>query len=388
MRLETRKAELECLLLAHTGLWRPQPFKEATPAWCETYPRLAAEALAVPESVLEARAADTPGLIRWLARHLPELGALLPLTALPAAPVHALPPATPRIHAHVPGRKLAQVEAFAAALGAPRAHVLEWCAGLGHLGRRLAAAWQQPVHSLEIDPTLCARGEALGRGYDQHFLPADALDPASARHLVNRHAVALHACGELHRRLVIAAAERRCPALDLAPCCYYRTARPLYRPLTGGELALTHDDLRLAVTDTATAAPRQRQRSRQAMAWKLAFQTLAQAVTGQAYHPLKPVPEAWLAEGFEAWCRRLAAREGLRLPAAVDWTALEAKAYARAGRVRRLELVRLAFRRALEVWLVADLALYLERQGYRVALGTFCPESITPRNLLLSARLA
>lgn len=388
MNLQTRKAELEALLLTHANLWRPQPFKAATPAWCEQYPRLAAEALTVPESALEARAADTPGLIRWLARHLPELGALLPLTALPAAARHPLPPVTPHVHTHVPGRKLAQVEAFAAAVGAPCAPVLEWCAGLGHLGRRLAATWAQPVWSLEIDADLCSRGAHLSRGHEQHFIQADALDPASAPQLKDRHAVALHACGDLHRRLVIAAAELHSPALDLAPCCYYRTTQPVHRPLTGGGLSLSRDELRLAVTDTATATPRQRQRSRQAMAWKLAFQRLAQDLTGQPYHPLKPVPEAWLAAGFEAWCRRLAAREGLRLPAAVDWAALEAQGYHDAVRVRRLELVRLGFRRALEVWLTSDLALHLERQGYRVALATFCPESVTPRNLLLSARLA
>ena len=388
MSLQSRKAELEHLLLNHAGLWRPQPFKDPKPAWCEVYPALAAEALSVPEAALEARAADTPGLIRWLARHLPELAALLPLTSLPVAPHHTLPAVAPHVHSHVPWRKQAQIEAFAAAIGAPRAPVLEWCAGLGHLGRRLAATWQRPVLSLEIDPALCVRGAALSRGHDQHFLQADALDPASARYLEDRHAVALHACGDLHRRLVIAAGEQRCPALDLAPCCYYRTTLPVYRPLTGGALCLNHDDLRLAVTDTATATPRQRQRSRRAMAWKLAFQVLAGELTGRPYHPLKPVPEAWLAAGFEAWCRRLAAREGLHLPAAVAWPALEAEGYARAGRVRRLELVRLAFRRALEVWLVADLALHLEHLGYRVWLSSFCPESVTPRNLLLSARLA
>ena len=33
-----------------------------------------------------------------------------------------------------------------------------------------------------------------------------------------------------------------------------------------------------------------------------------------------------------------------------------------------------------------DLA-YLGEQGYRVAVGEFCPRALTPRNLLLDARL-
>ena len=54
----------------------------------------------------------------------------------------------------------------------------------------------------------------------------------------------------------------------------------------------------------------------------------------------------------------------------------------------RFSIVRHAFRRAIEVWLVLDLACYLEERGYAVALGSFCERHLTPRNLLISARLA
>jgi len=43
------------------------------------------------------------------------------------------------------------------------------------------------------------------------------------------------------------------------------------------------------------------------------------------------------------------------------------------------------FRRPLELWLVLDQALFLQEQGYSVKLATFCPASLTPRNLLLTA---
>jgi len=52
----------------------------------------------------------------------------------------------------------------------------------------------------------------------------------------------------------------------------------------------------------------------------------------------------------------------------------------------RLSLVRQAFRRPLELWLVHDLALHLASQGYRTGIGTFCPPATTPRNILLSAQ--
>jgi hypothetical protein len=388
MRHSERKAALEALLLDYRFLWQPQPYREPEPAWCREHPALAREALAVDQVALEARAADTPGLVRWLADHFPDLIGLLPLIEVPPCPTHGLPATAAHLCRGIPGRKQAQIEAYASALGRPLAPVLEWCAGKGHLGRLLAAAWGVPVMSLELDPALCAAGTELARhGHaDQRFVCADALNPASAHHLNGRHAVALHACGDLHRHLLIGAVEQSCPAIDLAPCCYYRTAEVGHRPLSGGRLELTRDDLRLAVTDTLTASARARQASRTAMAWKLAFQTLARKVTGRPYHPLKPVPLRWLAAGFETWCRRLAAREGLHLPQHTDWQRLEALGVQAAARVRRLELVRLAFRRPLELWLVTDMAVYLEAHGYRVGLGAFCAPTLTPRNLLISAR--
>ena len=52
----------------------------------------------------------------------------------------------------------------------------------------------------------------------------------------------------------------------------------------------------------------------------------------------------------------------------------------------RLSLVRLAFRRALEVWLLRDMAQHLEGHGYRISVAPFCTPELTPRNLMLSAR--
>ena len=53
----------------------------------------------------------------------------------------------------------------------------------------------------------------------------------------------------------------------------------------------------------------------------------------------------------------------------------------------RLSIVRHAFRRPLEIWLALDLAVRLENDGYSVSLGRFCERRLTPRNLLISARL-
>lgn len=101
----------------------------------------------------------------------------------------------------------------------------------------------------------------------------------------------------------------------------------------------------------------------------------------------KPVPAAWFSTGHVDFCRRLAAREGLAMPAGLDLAPYEARGWQRRHEVARLGLGRLAFRRALELWLALDRASFLERAGYAVMQGEFCPRAVTPRNLLTSARL-
>ena len=65
---------------------------------------------------------------------------------------------------------------------------------------------------------------------------------------------------------------------------------------------------------------------------------------------------------------------------------MEREGWRRQRECMRLSLVRQAFRRPLELWLVHDLALHLVSQGYRIEIGTFCPPATTPRNILLSAQ--
>ncbi len=386
--LAERFRRLEALLAAHDDLWRPSPFHIRRPDWCERHPALAHAVLALAPAERDALAADNAGLIAWVARFLPDLAELAPLITLPRVPEPS-PPATGRAAWHVPGRKQAQVEAFAAALEDVAGPVLEWCSGKGHLGRHLALRHGASVLSLDHDAALCEDGAAQARraGADQRFLRADALDPASLPHLAARHAVALHACGDLHRALLAGAVAHRATAVDLAPCCYYRTASPRYHPFTATDLSLSRDELHLAVTDTATAGGRDVRLRDQAMAWKLAFLHLRNTATGNAApRTFKPVPGSWLGLGFAEWCRRLAAREGVPLPSAPDWDALERHGWERQQEVMALSLVRLAFRRPLEVWLALDRGLFLAEASYRVTLREFCPPSLTPRNLLLSAR--
>lgn len=388
METGERRRRLDTLLAAFAHLWRPQPFRQARPAWCEDFPALTAELLALPEAEAEHLASDGAAALARLCRHLPVVAELAELVDIPVAD---RPPAAPpgRHWAwEIPGRKRSQIEAFAGAARASGRPVLDWCGGKGHLGRLLALEWQVEATSLEIDPLLCADGRKLaGRARaDQKFVVADALATGELPR-AGQHLVALHACGDLHRRAVRHGAERGVAALDLAPCCYYRGVAADYAPLAGGAtLRLARDDLRLAVTETVTASPRLARQRDRAMAWKLGFDALRREVEGSGYRPFKPPPAPWLRADFAGFCRAMMAREGLPLPPSFAPEEFERRGWQRQREVLRLSVVRHAFRRGLEVWLVADLAAHLEAAGYAVGLTTFCRRELTPRNLMLSAR--
>jgi hypothetical protein len=321
---------------------------------------------------------------------VPELAELLALTQLPARHGAALIDCSPHLRWEIPGRKWAQIEAFASAVGEVKAPLLEWCGGKGHLGRVLSVQHGVAVDTLELDGELCGAGRALAQRaqVEQRFIQGDVLAPSTTAHLAGRHVVALHACGDLHRSLVQRATEHAVPAMDVAPCCYHLTARNGYQPWSqAAHLNLTREDLRLAVTETVTSAPREVRLRDLEMAWKLGFGSLRRDISGDdCYYPFKSIRKSWLKLDFQEFCSVLAVRECVPLPASLDWSYYEQHGWKRQREVMRLSLVRQVFRRPLEIWLVSDLASYLAQQGYQVTLGTFCPRHVTPRNILLSAR--
>jgi len=383
-----RHRRLETLLPHFRELWHPQPFREIRPAWCERWPALAAELLTLGDDEAESLNADAQAALAYVARHLPELAALAPLAELPPAPETSPVQHGDRWDWEIPGRKRAQIEAFAAAIAGGGGPVLDWCGGKGHLGRLLAWRWQTPVQTLEIDPALCAAGERLARrlGVAQTFVATDALT-IPPRIAAGRHTVALHACGELHRRLIRHGADAGVARLDLAPCCYHLHLDGAYAPLAkASTLHLSADDVRLAVTETVTANRRERRQRDRAMACKLGFDAWRRQTDGMPYRSFKPVPEAWMRAGFAEFMAAMCRREGLPPPAEGDLERCRRRGIERQREVCRLAIVRHAFRRALEIWLAGDLAAALAERGYTVELTAFCRRELTPRNLLISAR--
>ncbi|MDN3520660.1 methyltransferase [Halomonas ramblicola] len=388
-----RFMRLTALLAEWRPLWRRLPFRHPVVPWQADLPEMAEALLALPEAELArleaAPFADSP-LAAWLP--VAELAALveLPRLAAGAAPPEAW-------GEHVGGRKWRQVQAFLPRVRlAPGEAPLEWCAGKGHLARALARWHATEVTALEWRPELCEAGHALAgrQGARVRLRVQDVMAPDVGRWLgPDRHAAALHACGDLHRRLLEEAVAAGA-AVTLAPCCYQRTTAEAYRPLSrlGGELmaahdlALDRDDLALAVRETVTAPRGVRRHRERASVWRLGFDLLQREARGvDAYLPVPSLAYGQMPETFEGFCRWAAERKGVTLPPVVRWADFEAAGWRRQSEVARLELVRHLFRRPLEVWLVLDRLRFLEEAGYTVELGTFCDRGLTPRNLLLRA---
>ena len=386
MNLRARFLELQTLLAEHEEIWRPAPFHSVSPRWREHRPALATALEALDDEAVKRFGLDPQACADWLAAYLPALGMVNKLSEVPALPARSLPASRAREDDGMPGRKRAQVEAFVRHIPATVTPALEWCAGKGHLGRKVALTDQVPVVSLELNPALCADAKSLAtrKGVDQEILCADALTASGHEHVRGRTVFALHACGELHRSLVRNAHTDGAEAYRISPCCYHLGSEDPYQPLSSdASLMLDASALRLAVTELVTAPERDRTHLARDQAWKLGFIALRTEVEGETRRPFRPVPAAWFDGSFDDFCRRLAIREHVRLPANPAWADWEHVGWKRRDEVLRLELVRHAFRRGLELWLVLDLALGLGERGFDVVLGRFCERSLTPRNLLV-----
>ena len=395
--LLARFTALDTFLTAHQALWKPRPFTHLQLPWEASYPELASwlrgRSLQDAENAHNhpANLADAPEPFASLAALSAELSAVGEL------PGHALEAASQRLNVDVPGRKWQQIEAFGSRLSfaSQPTHWLDWCSGKGHLGRRLLSTGQQ-LTCVEYDPALVASGQALSqrhqlnaRHVEQDVLAADASAVLNARHTP----VALHACGDLHVRLMQLASAAGCRQMAIAPCCYNRINRTEYQALSlaasGSLLRLSLEDLALPMSETVTAGARVRRQRDTSMARRLAFDLLQRQLSGiDQYLPTPSLPSAWLEKPFADYCRDLAALKELSTIGSQDWPALEAAGWQRLAEVRNLELLRGLFRRPLELWLNLDRALFLSEQGYIVRLGTFCDAPLTPRNLLLLAERA
>ncbi len=381
------------LLTEAAPLWQPAPFKLRTLPWEADHPDMVRglERLSDPElEELEQHPARARRLLaRWIPR-LADRAARLELADLEAG-TDIADDAT--LATGIPARKWTQIRAFAARTPVVGLPLLEWCSGKGHLARLFSTLRGQPTRCVERDERLAHLGRTIA---EERELPIDfrVLDAlaAEAAALVERDqlACALHACGELHLRLLRLAVGAGTRALAISPCCYHLIPHDRYQPLSAAaranDLGLPRDLLRLALQETVTAAPAIRRRREALSAWRLGFDELQREITGNdSYMPVPSVDGSILEKGFAGFVSWAAEKKQLEVPSTIALDPLEAAGRQRLARVRRLSLVRHLFRRPLETWLVLDRAQFLVEAGYDVSLGVFCDRKITPRNLMIRA---
>ncbi|MDX1552964.1 MAG: methyltransferase, partial [Marinobacter sp.] len=374
---------------------QPAPFTDPSPAWVRKWPSLAERVVNLSDRDCQRLDDDPSALAGLLGRELPSLQLFEALTYAPALSSEpAVPSTLPEVRAtDMPGRKRLQSGAFVAAIRPLQHDVLDWCCGKGHLARTLSPWCGGKVAGFEWSQALVEDGNRLARKFgDTVTLHCQDVMAEALEMPETVHGVALHACGDLHRRLMRRAAHGGLPRLSFSPCCYHLTEMSNYQPLSrraGGcpkALTLTREDLRLAVQETVTAPQRVRQQSRQISRWRLGFDGLQRFLRGSdTYLPVPSHPSKLISGDFAGFCRWAARKKGLELPEETDFGHWEQHGDRRFQEVRRHELVRHLFRRPLELWLVLDYALFLEEQDYDVRLGTFCERQLTPRNLLIDA---
>ena len=383
------------ILSAYRSFWQLIPFDFLELPWQEECPELWTWLNGLArDDILDYDASDEQ-LSDELSPFLPEIKTLKNLTELPVWKGKNTSFAA-ALNRCVPGRKWEQIKAFADAIPIENNQILEWCAGKGHLGRLLSCTYHVPVTSLERNTSLCDDGRKLAEKVhaSMTFQTLDVLTPKAAEYIESdQHAIALHACGELHLTLLRLACETKCSAISIAPCCYHLISDQVYHPMSipgiDNNLKLRRFDLKLPIQEQVTATLRIKRLRDIQLHWRLAFDLYYRDLTGSTrYRPVPTVREAMLNTDIKTFFEWAAAKCKLPAPVSIDYEALERRARKRRIVISRIELIRHVFRRPLEVWLVLDRALYLIERGYEVTIGAFCPKPITPRNVLIHGERA
>lgn len=370
-------AQYDALLNRYRDFWQLEAFAQSKWPW--------------PESAAEIHALIEPTLSKL---------------ANPVAPVSAkLESESPFwLTNGIQGRKLAQINGFIAefskhascnAADDAKQQIIEWCAGKGHLGRILSFQQQMPVLSVEWQESLCEQGHALAIKHcvAQEFLHANVMHLPPSWLPKNAIIVALHACGDLHRQLLLQASNQGRRELLVAPCCYHLQHAEHYQPLSQqaqqSELNLSRSQLKLAVQEQVTSGKRVAKLRDIEQLWRLVFDLYRAQITGiTEYRSLPSVSKHWFSGELSAFIRWACEQQALPVPANAVINALIPEAHERLTLIRSIDTVRHLFRRPLELWLLLDRALFLQEQNYTVGLQQFCAHHESPRNTIIIAKRA
>ncbi|MEZ9996858.1 methyltransferase [Vibrio lentus] len=393
--MHSRFTILDSFLLEHQVYWRSEPFhlcQTQQQPWVDVNRPLVDWLNSLSIENIQILKEQPQVLIKELIRFLPELetanqniqfeNSLLVGLDLPRGTAEG-----------IPGRKLQQIVSMGEA-SLEHHHGkewLEWCSGKGFLGRILSQQSDQKVTSFEWQQSLCESGQKIAdaQHLDMSFVQGDAFSKDADRVFnSNQHAVALHACGDLHVELVKKSVSHGLPAVTISPCCYNLIRDENYQAMSSvaknSALTLSKSDLRIPLQETVTGGERVKRHRQLEMSYRLGFsQLLKGELSVDEYVPVPSIKKSELSEGFESFCYWASEVKKLPLDSDIDFEPYLVQGEALFWEMEKLSLVQQVFRRPLEIWLALDRAIYLQEQGYEASIEEFCERSVTPRNLLI-----
>lgn len=371
-------------------LWSSQPFLSDTLKWEAQHPEISFALRGISDEEMEMYETrfwefplDLPDWQRWLdeSRELVALNRIKP---------HEIK--KPRLDVKV--RKWQQIHQLSVRLqqsDGPSFWV-DWCGGKGHLLRSLVNGTNLEGVVIERDAELCASGLQLSRNSTldkrMHFHCTDVVcDEVPRRYFNNAGVMALHACGQLTDMAITAGLNGGADTFVLVPCCYHKQPND-WHPVSslGKELDVVLDKhaLRLPSMLEQHLRPRRRDLRYRQLAYRIGFRTLYERCGASQPH-LPSLPRRFFYLDFQEFCTAVSSRLEILLPPAADFKIAIATGWVKSRVARRLGLVHTPFRRALELWVNMDRALYLEAKGYDCQIVEFCEPSVTPRNMVIEA---
>lgn len=376
-------------------LWRERPFAQAPLSWEESHPHFVSKLLALKDDVLD-EFEECPHLLseyhdvfKPICHQTKSLAYVKPIELSPMEEVGPYPPLR-----QVPERKRVQIEHFTRAcshlLGSPSGHWAEWCSGKGHLGRALLRTGCESMLSIERNEALISKGRNLAAQEDAHqsFLHADVLKDSLTEHLPGLAGLAsLHACGVLTDKVLEVAVANEIPSVFASPCCYHAgvgkqlTLRS--REAQTVPFSISGEELRLVTAEVVVARQSLRKGRVKQMGWRLALDTWVREQKGvDEYIPQGSFSSKETSGDFKSFMSVACPRMGVSIPTGT-MALLEREGHERAGKVRRLALIRGLFRRVLEKWINLDRVLHLQEQGRHAFLRSYCARVHSPRNHLI-----
>ncbi|MEZ9156853.1 methyltransferase [Vibrio lentus] len=393
--MHSRFTILDSFLLEHQVYWRSEPFhlcQTQQQPWVDVNRPLVDWLNSLSIESIQILKEQPQVLIKELIRFLPELETANQNIQFDHSVFAGLD--LPRGTADgIPGRKLQQIVAMGEA-SLEHHHGkewLEWCSGKGFLGRILSQQSDQKVTSFEWQQSLCESGQKIAdaQHLDMSFVQGDAFSKEADRVFnSNQHAVALHACGDLHVELVKKSVSHGLPAVTISPCCYHLIRDENYQAMSSvaknSALTLSKSDLRIPLQETVTGGERVKRHRQLEMSYRLGFSQLLKGELGvDEYVPVPSIKKSELSEGFESFCCWASEVKEISLGSDIDFDSYLVQGETLFWEMEKLSLVQQVFRRPLEIWLALDRAIYLQEQGYEASIEEFCERSVTPRNLLI-----